>query len=79
MSYTNLLIGILILLLGIPIGNLLAKITREEVVQGQAWFKLVSFAGLLGTLIGLVIGNDTLLFSFAFIAVVSSRSIKSKK
>lgn len=77
MAHINLLIGMFVLLFGIPIGNLLAKITKEEISQGQRWFKLVSFSALLGALISLVIGNDVLLFSFAFIAIVSSKSIKN--
>jgi len=76
---TNLLIGILILLIGIPVGNILAKYTKEELKAGQRWFKLIVLLSLAGVLIGLISGNDVLLFSFAFISLVTSRSLKSKK
>ena len=76
---TNLLIGILILLIGIPVGNIIAKYTKEELRAGQRWFKLIVLLSLAGVLIGLISGNDVLLFSFAFIALVTSRSLKSKK
>ncbi len=70
------LIAVIILILGIPIGNLLAKAAREEIRRGQRWLKLVAFLSLIGALIGLVIGNDVVLFTFAFISIVTSRSIR---
>ncbi len=72
----KLLIGIAVLLIGIPIGNLLAKYTKEELKQGKKWFKRIVVLSLIGTLISLIIGNDALLFTFAFIAIVTSRSLK---
>ena len=75
----NILIGTFILILGIPIGNLLAKYTKEELKDGRKWFNLLIFIGLIGGVIGLIIGNDVLMFSFLFIAVVTSRSLRRKK
>lgn len=72
----ELLIGTAILLLGIPIGMLLAKFTKEELKQGQKWFKILVFLSLIGGFIGLLIQNDTLMFSFFFIAIVTAQSIK---
>ena len=74
----KILIGVIVLILGIPIGNLLAKYTKEELKDGRKWFNLLIFIGLLGGVIGLIIGNDVLMFSFLFIAVVSSRSLRRK-
>lgn len=74
----KLLIGIGVLILGIPIGNLLAKNTKEELKSGQKYFRILSFTGLIGGLIGLIIQNDVLLFSFFFIAIVTSRSLTRK-
>lgn len=75
----NLLIGILVLLIGIPLGDLLAKWTKEELKAGQIWFKLIIVISLIGGLIGLIIEKDVLLFSFLFIAIVTSRSLQKKK
>ena len=72
----RLVIAILILLLGIPIGNYLAKQTKEELKSGQKWFKRIVILSLLGVLIFLIAGNDALFFSFGFIAIVTSRSLK---
>ncbi len=72
----NLLIGIIVLILGIPIGNLLAKYTKEELKDGKPWFKLLIFIGLIGGLVGLIIRNDAIMFSFLFIAVVTSKSLR---
>jgi len=76
---TNLLLGILVLSLGIPIGNYLAKQTKEELKPGKKWFKRIILLSLIGAVIGLIIGSDVLLFSFAFIAIVTSRSLKKGK
>jgi len=72
----KLIIGITILLLGIPIGSYLAKITKEELRKGQKWFKLIIILSLIGAIVSLFLTNDVLLFSFLFIAIVTSRSLK---
>ena len=74
----NLLIGIVFLLLGIPIGSYLAKITKEELKPGQRWFKPIIVISLIGAVISLIARNDALLFSFLFIAIVTRRSLKIK-
>lgn len=71
----KLLIGIALLGLAFPVGNMLAKITKEELKSGKKWFRLIVILGLIGGVVGLIIGNDVLLFSFFFIAIVTSRSL----
>ena len=75
----KLLIGAFILLLGFPIGSYLAKLTQDEQRQGQKWFRLIIVLSLAGAVAGLFLRNDILLFSFLFIAIVTSRSLKRKK
>ena len=75
----NLAIGVVVLILGIPIGNFLAKFTKEELHVGRKWFKLLVLIGLIGGFVGLIIRNDSVLFTFFFIAIVTSRSIKRTK
>jgi len=74
----GLIIGISVLLLGIPLGSLLAKSTKEELSQGQKWFKLIIIASFLGSIASLIIRNDVLFFSFLFVSIVTSRSFKKK-
>lgn len=74
----RILIGVFVLILGIPIGNWLSKATKEELGQGQKWFKRIVIISLIGVLVGLILRNDVLLFSFAFIAIVTSRSLKRR-
>ncbi len=74
----KILIGILVLLLGFPIGAYLAKQTKEELKIGKKWFRLIIIISLIGGSIGLIIGNDVLLFSFFFIAIVTSRSLRER-
>ena len=72
----QLLIGLAILILGYPLGILLARHTSEELKSGQKWFRLIIFVSLVGGLIGLILRNDVLMFSLFFIAVVTSQSLK---
>ena len=72
----KILIGIAILALGFPIGNLLAKKTKEELKTRKKWFKLIILFGLIGGGIGLLTENDIIMFSFFFIAIVTSRSLR---
>jgi len=68
-------IGIILLLIGIPIGNFLARITKEEKKKGILWFKIITLISLICGFAALILGNDVLLFSFFFIAIVASRSL----
>jgi len=76
MVSSEFLLGIILLLLGIPIGNVLAKMTKEELSAGQIYFKSIVILSLIGVLVGLISRDDVLLFSFSFIAIVTSRSLK---
>ena len=73
----QLLIGFVLLGLGIPIGNLLARATKEELRGGRKYFKLLIISSLIGALIFLILEDDVLLFSLLFIAIVTSRSLKN--
>ncbi|MEK6844826.1 MAG: hypothetical protein AABX44_01070 [Nanoarchaeota archaeon] len=73
----NILIGVIVLISGILIGNFLARYTKEELKDGRKWFNLLIFIGLTGGLIGAIIQNDSLMFSFLFIAIVTCRSLRN--
>jgi hypothetical protein len=70
------LIGIGVLFLGVPIGNYLAKLTRDEYKDGKKYFISIILISALGAIIGLITRNDVLLFTFLFIMVVTFRSLK---
>lgn len=72
----NIIIGLIVLVLGVFIGDFLAKTTKEELRYGQLWFKLIIIISVICAVISLFLGNDTLLFSFLFIAIVTSRSLR---
>lgn len=72
----QIIIGIALLALGIPTGNLLAKATKEELKSGKKYFNIIIILCLIGALIFLILGNDVLLFSLLFIAIVTSRSLR---
>jgi len=72
----KLLIGITLLILGIFLGNFLARITREELKQGKIYFQYLVIFSLIAAVVFLILENDSLLFAFLFIAIVTSRSVK---
>jgi len=75
----KILIGIAVLAFGIPIGNILAKNTREELKDGRKWFVLLILLSFIGAVIALIFGEDSLLFTFLFIAIVTSRSLGNRR
>jgi uncharacterized membrane protein YeaQ/YmgE (transglycosylase-associated protein family) len=75
----KLMVGVFVLMLGIPIGSFLAKITREELKKNQRVFRAIIIISIIGAIVSLIIWNDILLFTFLFIAVVTSRSLRNKR
>jgi len=74
----KLLIGVAVLVLAFPIGDILTKKTKEELKQGRIWFKIIVYVSLVGGVVGMLIENDVLMFSFFFMALVTSRSLRRK-
>jgi len=72
----QLIIGIGILILGFPVGDFLARATKEELKAGKFYFQLLMIFSLLGAIVFLFVRNDAILFSLLFIAIVTSRSLK---
>ena len=72
----NILIGICVLFIGFFIGNFLAMIAKDELKNGQKWFRAIIIVCAIGAIITLVLGNDALFFSFLFFMIVTSRSLK---
>ncbi|MEK6894974.1 MAG: hypothetical protein AABX48_00470 [Nanoarchaeota archaeon] len=75
----KILIGLVILGLGIPIGDFLRKQTEEELKSGRKWFGIIVLICLVGAVMALIWRDDALLFGLLFIAIVTSRSLKVKK
>jgi len=75
----ELIFGILVLLLGFPIGFYLKKLTMDENKEGQKWFKLVVVSSLVGALASIFLKNDSLLFTFLFMAIVTGMSLRGFK
>ena len=72
----KLLIGVAFLALAFPIGDILARKTKEELKQGRKWFKIIVYLSLVGGVVGMLIRDDVLMFSFFFMALVTSRSLR---
>jgi hypothetical protein len=79
MQLIQIVIGTFFLALGIPLGDLLARVTKEELKKGRVWFKLIIIFSFIGAIIFLILKNYTLLFIMLFTAIVASRSLKKKQ
>jgi hypothetical membrane protein len=75
----KIIFGAGVLVLGIFIGKVLARMTEEELSYGRPWYVLVTFSSLFIGLIGLFTKNDFIMFGFFFIAIVASQSIRESK
>ncbi len=78
-EWIKLLIAVFVLLLGIPIGNFLRKFTKEEMEQGKKWFRYLTLITLFGGFVGLIVGNDWIMFSCFFVSIVTSRSLVKER
>ncbi|MDD5012535.1 MAG: hypothetical protein PHQ66_02740 [Candidatus Nanoarchaeia archaeon] len=74
----QIIIGIMILAIGIPLGDLLARATKEELKKRKNLFKTLIILSSIGAVIFLFLENDALLFGLLFIAIVTSRSLRKK-
>ena len=75
----RIIIGSAVLIFGIFLGNWLAKITKSELKKGQKWFRLIIILSFSSAIVSLIFKNDAFLFTFLFIAIVTSRSLIVKK
>ena len=75
-EFINIIIGVVVLILGIPIGSFLASKTKEELKSGQVWFKTIIVLSLIGAVAAVFLRSDVFFFSSLFIAIVTSRSLK---
>jgi hypothetical protein len=65
------LYGIIILVLGIPVGFLIAWMCRDELVVGRKWFKILTVAGFVIGLFFWFIGERVVAWTCGFVMVVS--------
>ena len=68
------LLEILILILAIPTGYLLAWLTKDELIQGRKWFKLIVLLSSVSAII-FVFYNLTIALALAFISIVTIISL----
>jgi ABC-type sugar transport system permease subunit len=72
---TNLWV-ILILLTAIPVGLLIAWLTKEELRDGQKWFKLIALLSCVGSVAFLMLKNEIVALSLVYMAIVSYMSVR---
>jgi hypothetical protein len=69
-------VGVLVLILGVVIGNILAKSAKDELKDGQKYFRIIIILGIFLGVYGLIFGKDAFLFTGFFVSIVTSRSLK---
>lgn len=72
-------LAVIMLVFAVPIGDLLAKITKEELRLGKKWFKILVVSSLMLSILFLFIGKQDLFFTLLFIAIMTSRSLETKR
>lgn len=80
----SIILIIVIVLLGYPIGLLIAKLTKEELKAGRKWFRILVFVSAIAIVASILFTTgETLLFlvmSFVFILLLALASwIQSNK
>lgn len=77
------LFNILVLITAIPVGWFLAYLTRDELVSGKKWFKLILYILILILVIVILIWRDTSIsFALGYMIIVTLVSLylgKNKK
>ena len=72
-------IEIVILVLAIPVGFLIAWLTKDELTSGRKWFRILIIASILGVIGFWIYGFPYVSWTFGFILIVSLISfVKSK-
>lgn len=67
----EMLLEIIILLIGIPVGFLIAYLTKDELVAGRKWFKVLIIVFVLVGIWSVLTGWNVVAWTSAFIVVVS--------
>lgn len=70
---------IIILILAIPLGFIVAYLSRDELVQGRAWFRALFIASIMIGLLMYILGFSYISWTCAFIAIVVFISIAKSK
>ena len=68
-----------LLILAVPLGFLLAKLTGDELVAGRKWFMAIFVVSVIAGIGFYVYGLSYIGWTFGFIAIVSFISLKKSK
>jgi hypothetical protein len=66
---------LLVLVLGIPVGLLLAYLSRDELVVGRKWLRIVVGVGVVGGLVSLEYGDVQFAVALGFVGVMALVSL----
>jgi hypothetical protein len=73
------IIEIILLILAVPAGLLIAYLARDELIQGQKWFKILVIASLALAGLFWMMNLDYISLTLVFIAIASFVSLVKSK
>lgn len=65
-------VKILLVLLAIPVGILLARLARDELLAGRKWFLILCLLSFLGALVAVVFAKEFIGLALLFILICSA-------
>ena len=68
--------GVLSLIIAFFLGKFVASISKDELHMGHKWFETILLISFLGVISSAIFRNDALMFTFLFILVFTSRSVR---
>jgi len=75
MAFTCMLIEVILLLMAVPIGYLIAYLTKEELRKGRIWFRAVFDVSILLAALFIILKIYYLAWTFGFIMICSAVSL----
>ena len=73
------ILEVLILILAIPTGFLIAWMAKDELIDGQKWFRALIILGLLGGMLFYFYGLGYIALTCLFIAIVAFISLMKSR
>ncbi len=73
------IIEIIILFLAVPVGILIARLTRDEMKDGRKYFQIIEFISIIGAIVFSFLRLPYISYTFGFILIVSIISSQRAK
>jgi len=80
MEFTKIMLHLIILITAVPVGWFLAKLSKEELVPGKRWFKVIIYSLIIIGLVFFLSYRDMpILLALAYMAIITYMSVYKSK